>query len=108
MRTGSAAQPSLSLPHEQVRAQQLGWPVVDGLLPWAAQAAEQAGRAQAGDGSAWGWVSLCHWQVSHGLATLTDPHELAIDDDTDATLFAAMHAFFAEDGLALHLSLIHI
>ena len=101
-RTGDALQPSLSLPHEHAQAQALGWPVVDGLLPWAAQAACDAGWAVPGDGSAWGIVSLCHWQVSHGLATLTDPDALALSETEDDTLFAAMQPFFAEDGLRLH------
>ena len=101
-RTGDALQPSLSLPHEHAQAHALGWPVVDGLLPWAAQAACDAGWAVPGDGSAWGIVSLCHWQVSHGLATLTDPDALALSETEDDTLFAAMQPFFAEDGLRLH------
>lgn len=100
-RTGDAQQPSLSLPHEHAQAQALGWPVVDGLLPWAAQAACDAGWAVPGDGSAWGIVSLCHWQVSHGLATLTDPDALALSEVEDQTLFDAMQPFFAEDGLRL-------
>jgi hypothetical protein len=95
-------EPSLSMPHETVVASQLGWPRIDGLLPWAAQVAVQKGLARAGDGSAWGWVSLCHWQVSHGSATLTDPADLNVDDATDAALFQTMHTFFAEDGLTLH------
>lgn len=101
-RTGDALQPSLSLPHEHAQAQALGWPVVDGLLPWAAQAACDAGWAVPGDGSAWGIVSLCHWQVSHGLATLTDPDALVLSEVEDQTLFDAMQPFFAEDGLRLH------
>ena len=100
--TGNEAQPSLSMPHEHARAAQLGWPLVDGLLPWAAHAATQAGLAHPGDGSAWGFISLCHWQISHGLVTLTDPADLDLDDATDAALFATMQPFFAEDGLALH------
>ncbi|MEY4363088.1 MAG: hypothetical protein RLZZ24_440 [Pseudomonadota bacterium] len=94
--------PSLSMPHELAQAAALGWPVQDGLLPWAAQAAVQAGLAHPGDGSAWAWVSLCHWQISHGQATLTDPQDLALDDATDAAVWAAMQPFFAEDGLTLH------
>ena len=93
--------PRLSMPHEWMQAQAGGGAPVDGLLPWAALAAAQAGHAHAGDGSAWGFVTLCHWQVSHGLATLTDPADLALDDATDAALFEAMHGFFAEDGLSL-------
>ena len=101
-RTGDALQPSLSLPHEHAQAHALGWSPVDGLLPWAAQAASDAGWAVPGDGSAWGIVTLCHWQVSHGLATLTDPEALALSEVEDQTLFEAMQPFFAEDGLRLH------
>lgn len=97
-----AARPHLSLPHEWLYAAQRGWPLSDGQLPWAAQAACDAGLARAGDGSAWGLVSVCHWQMTHGSATLTDPAEWAVDDATDAALFGAMQDFFAQDGLALH------
>lgn len=100
--TGDVSRPSLSMPHEHAQAAQLGWPVVDGLLPWAAQAALQAGLSHEGDGSAWGFITLCHWQISHGLVTLTDPTDLEMDAATDAALFASMQPFFAEDGLALH------
>ena len=100
--TGHEARPSLSMPHEHARAAQLGWPALDGLLPWAAQAAVQTGLAQQGDGSAWGFISLCHWQISHGLVTLTDPADLELDDTTDADIFATMQPFFVEDGLQLH------
>ena len=100
--TGTETRASLSMPHEHARAAQQGWPVVDGVLPWAAQAAVQAGLAQAGDGSAWGWVSLCHWQISHGLVTLTDPADLELDEATDAAFFSTLQPFFAEDGLHLH------
>ena len=93
---------SLSMPHERAQARALGWSLTDGLLPWAAQAAVAQGLAQPGDGSAWGFVSLCHWQVSHGQATLTDPGDLAIDDQTDQVLRRDMQVYFAEDGLALH------
>jgi hypothetical protein len=99
---GHAASPSLSMPHEWAQADALGGAFIDGLLPWAAHAAVQHGLAKPGDGSAWGFVSLCHWQISHGSATLTDPADLALDDATDAALFQAMQGFFAEDGLVLH------
>ena len=101
-RTGDAGQPSLNLPHEQAQARALGWPLVDGLLPWAAHAASEAGLAKPGDGSGWGFVTLCHWQVSHGLATLTDPQALALTEAEDQALWAAMQPFFDEDGLRLH------
>ena len=100
--TGRVDQPSLSMPHEQALAAHKGWPVVDGLLPWAAEAAVQQGWAKPGDGSAWGWLSLCHWQVSHGQATLIDPADLAIDEATDQALLDSLQPFLAEDGIQLH------
>jgi len=97
---------TLSLPHERLQAQALGWPVVDGCLPWAAQRAAELGLMVAvpepGAPAAWGFISLCHWQVSHGQVTLGDPAQLAIDASTDQLLFNSMAPFFAEDGLTLH------
>ncbi len=95
---------TLSPPHERAWAQAVGWPDVDGALPWAAYAATQAGLANSADArsSAWAFITLCHWQVSHGQVTLGDPVHLQIDTATDEVLFQAMHGFFAEDGIALH------
>ena len=96
----------MALPHEQIQAQALGWQVAEGCLPWAAlRAAELGLEAQelASDSpAAWGFISLCHWQVSHGQVTLGDPAHLALDDSEDERLFHAMRGFFAEDGLTLY------
>ena len=96
----------LSLPHERFQAQALGWPVVDGCLPWAAQRAAELGLKVAlsdtGATSAWGFISLCNWHVSNGQVTLGHPRQLALDDSTDLSLFNAMVPFFAEDGFTLY------
>jgi hypothetical protein len=96
----------LSLPHEHCLAQAMGWTAVDGALPWAAQRALALGLIPASSPSAppaaWGFISLCHWQVSNGQVTLGDPTHLSVDEATDAALFEAMVGFFAEDGLTLH------
>jgi hypothetical protein len=96
----------LSLPHECLQAQALGWPVVDGCLPWAAQRAAELGLKAAlsepGAPAAWGFISVCNWQVSNGQVTLGHPAQLAVDDATDLALFNAMAPFFAEDGFTLH------
>ena len=89
---------TLTPPHEQALAQVMGWPAVDGAMPWAAQAAAEQGLT----GEGWAFITLCHWQVSHGQVTLGDPEHLHIDAATDAALFQAMQGFFAEDGIALH------
>jgi hypothetical protein len=95
---------TLSPPHERAWAQAVGWPEVDGALPWAGQAASQKLLANTADtaSSAWAFITLCNWQVSHGQVTLGDPAHLQIDAATDEVLFQAMQAFFAEDGIALH------
>ena len=93
---------ALTPPHEQALAQLAGWPMVDGGVPLAAQAALQAGLATPSTAQGWGFVSLCHWQVSNGQVTLVDPAHVPISAEEDQTLFAAMQSFFAEDGLTLH------
>ena len=96
---------TLSPPHECAWAEAVGWPVVDGGLPWAAHAARQAGlitEHNASLATGWAFITLCHWQVSQGQVILGDPTQLHIDAATDATLFQAMQRFFAEDGIVLH------
>ena len=85
---------TLTPPHERAWGQLLGWPMVEGGLPWAARAAQDSS-----DG--WAFISLCNWHVSNGQVTLGDPAHLALDADTDAVLFKAMQPFFAEDGIDL-------
>ncbi len=112
---------TLTPPHERAWGQLLGWPMVDGGLPWAARAAAKqvlaATHAHSGAAyqapeththeaspvspSAWAFISLCNWHVSNGQVTLGDPAHLALDADTDALLFKAMQPFFAEDGIEL-------
>ena len=98
----AAPQAPLTPAHEQALAQLAGWPVADGALPRAAQAAIQRGLATPATAQGWGFVSLCHWQVSNGQVTLADPAQLLVSVEEDQTLMAAMQSFFAEDGLTLH------
>jgi len=93
---------TLTPPHERAWAQVLGWSVTDGVLPWAARAAAELGLVANSATDGWAFISLCNWHVSNGQVTLGDPADLRIDEATDATLFNAMHSFFAEDGIALH------
>jgi hypothetical protein len=88
---------TLSPPRERALAQTMGWPLVDGLLPWAQAAAKNRGDHE-GD---WAFITLCNWHVSNGQVTMSDPAHLQIDDATDAQLFNAMQPFFAEDGITL-------
>jgi hypothetical protein len=94
---------TLCPPHERAWGQALGWPMLDGCLPWAARAAAARGfEASLGAATGWAFITLCNWHVSNGQVTLGDPADLQIDEATDATLFHAMQGFFAEDGIALH------
>ena len=64
-------------------------------------AAVEAGLAKWGDGSAWAWVTLCHWQVVQGEAQILDPSWLGVDAATDERLRADMQGYFQEDGIEL-------
>jgi hypothetical protein len=95
--------------HEQMRAQYLGLPSRDGLVPWAALDALQQGP-QLGIDSAtgawhrghWAWISLCHWQVNADHVHMGDPAALQMSEQESTSLMATMQAYFAEDGIALH------
>lgn len=96
---------TLSPPHERALARSLGWPTGaanDGLLPWAAL--DSAQELQATPGSAWAWITPCHWAMGREHATLTDPAALALSDDESKTLLSAMQPYFATEGIALHYS----
>jgi hypothetical protein len=93
---------TLSPPHERALAQALGWSLPDGVLPWAAQAAQAQGLSAHHPDAAWAFISLCNWHVSNGQVTLGDPEHLQIDAATDAALFASLQPFLAEDGIVLH------
>ena len=91
---------SLSPPHERALAHQLGLSVVDGQIPWAAHRASQYPEL-AGMGGAWGFITLCHWQVNTNhvaMSTLPLPH-LTIEESNQ--LLSAMRPYFAEDSINL-------
>ncbi len=94
---------TLSPPHERALARSLGWATgspADGLIPWAALDAAQ--QLQATPGSAWAWITPCHWAMGREHATLTDPAALALTEDESRTLMAAMQPYFATEGISLH------
>ncbi|MBQ0936328.1 hypothetical protein [Ideonella paludis] len=92
---------TLSPPHERALAQALGWPLQDGLLPWAAQAAQRAGLAPA-PGSGWAWVSPTHWHVGTEQFSLVNPAELQLDEAASRQAFEAIRPLFEDDGIRLH------
>ena len=91
---------SLSTPHELALAQALGWPLVDGRLPWAALAAQrdgvQIGRRVVGQ------LTPVHLHVGTDQVTLTDPDALALDAGDARSLFDALHPLFGDAGFVLH------
>ena len=92
---------ALSLPHERLLAHLRGWPVADGLLPFAAEAARADGLAPA-DGSGWGLVTPAHWHVGRDTVNLVDPALLELDEPEARTLFDTLAPLFTELGWAWH------
>lgn len=92
---------SLSPPHERAWAQACGWTLRDGLLPFAAHAASEAGHAVA-PGSGWALVHPTHWHWGTEQASLTHPSALALRDEDARPLFDALVPLFAEVGWPLH------
>jgi hypothetical protein len=99
--TADADEYTLSLPHERALARLRGWPVVDGLLPFAAEAARRDGFAPE-TGSGWGLITPAHWHVGHDQVNLVDPASLALDEAEARTLHAALAPLFEDLGWAWH------
>jgi hypothetical protein len=89
---------SPSLPHERVWAQALGLPVSDPIA-WAAWHAASSGHAALG--TAWAFITPCHWQVEQAQVTLLDPQALDLSEEESRSLLSAMQPYFAEDGITL-------
>ncbi|MEB0058421.1 MULTISPECIES: hypothetical protein [unclassified Variovorax] len=90
-----------SPPHERALAQALGLASEDGCIPWAALEARRSKVAEADDAEAWGWATLCHWQVGIDDVVLGDPAAIEIDAAESDALLKAAQPFFEEDGIAL-------
>ena len=90
---------SLSPPHERALARLCALPAPDGLIPLAAWQVRQDG-GDPGDG-AWAWITPCHWQIGTDHARMGPPQELQLDPEDSRALLAAMHPYFAEDGITL-------
>jgi hypothetical protein len=92
---------SLSLPHERLLARLRGWPVQDGLLPFAAEAARGDGLAPAA-GSGWGLLTPAHWHVGRDQVNLVDPATLELDEPEARTLHATLAPLFEDLGWTWH------
>jgi len=96
---------SFSPPHECALAQALGLSVVDGHIPWAALQARQAPSLPpvlAEADQAWGFVSLCHWQVNTNHMVMSHLPLPGLTAQQSDDLLAAMRPYFEEDGIALY------
>lgn len=92
---------ALSLPHERLLAQSMGWgDLPDGTLPWAAWQAQARGIPVA-PGQAWGLLSPCHWLMGRETLTLIDPDELQLTELEARTLLDVLRPWFEEEGWTL-------
>ena len=92
----SGPEDSLSPPHERALARHHGLAAADGLIPWAAWRASQAGQ----DG-AWAFITPCHWQVMTDHIVMARPDTLGLDEADSRAVLAAVRPYFEEDGIAL-------
>ena len=90
---------TLSPPHERALARAWGWPLIDGGLPFAAQAAAADG-IEVGN-QPWGLLSPTHWDVGRDHVTLSDPQALRLDAAESRGLFDAVRPLFESEGFAL-------
>jgi hypothetical protein len=92
---------ALSLPHERLLARLRGWPVRDGLLPLAAEAARRDGFAPEA-GSGWGLITPAHWHVGRDQVNLVDPATLDLPEAEARTLHATLAPLFEDLGWTWH------
>ena len=91
---------ALSMPHERVLAQSLGWSsLADGTLPWAAWQAQASGIDI--KGQAWGLLSPCHWLMGRETLTLLDPDELRLTEAEARSFLEVLRPWFEEEGWTL-------
>ena len=88
-------------PHERALARALGLYSGAGRTPWAALALQRAGGAPGPH--AWAWITPCHWRVGMDQVLMQDPAALELQDEHARELFAALQAWFADDGIELNL-----
>lgn len=84
---------------ERAHAQALGLPHADGLVPWAALAAREAGLPHEAH---YALCTPCHWDIHTHSVFMADPAELALGEEESHALRQAMQPYFEEDGLLLH------
>ncbi len=90
---------TFSPPHERALARAYGVEPTDGLIPLAAWQVREQGRDPAN--GAWAWITPCHWLVGRDHVQMSSPQDLQLDAADSQALLAAMHPYFAEDGIHL-------
>ena len=91
---------ALSMPHERVLAQTMGWTDADGLMPWSSWWATQDG-VKLDPSQTWGMLSPGHWLMGRDHLTLLDPATLGLSEAESRTVFEAIRPLFEEDGWTL-------
>jgi len=91
---------SLSPPHERALARVWGWQGADGRLPFAAQAAADAGLEPAD--LAWGRLTPVHLHLGTEQVSLLDPQALQLDEAQAAALYEALAPLFTSEGFVMH------
>lgn len=86
----------LSPPHERALARARGWPVVDGLLPYAAAQAADAGLVAAGDDRGWALLTPSHWMASADQVTLVAGDVLQLAESESRAIFDALVTLTAD------------
>ena len=87
---------SLSPPHERALAAAMGWPLLDGLLPWAAAQRRELGQDPGA--MAWGCLTPVHWHLGTEQLSMGDPARLLLDEATSRSLLAVVEPLFTSEG----------
>jgi hypothetical protein len=98
---GGADELSLNPPHERALARAWGWPLADGLLPFAALAAQRDGLPAAPGEEAWALLSPAHWHVGTEQISLADPATLGLDEPSSRLFFDTLAPLFEDGGWSL-------
>ena len=95
---------AFNTPFEMVYANLMGWPEVDGRLPFAAKKAYELGlnlRTSSPQGE-WAFVTLCNWSVQQGeVRFMADAKTLGLTTEESKELLHDVRHYFAEDSIEL-------
>jgi hypothetical protein len=97
--TDAGDETALSMPHERTLARACGIAAPDGLIPWGAWQARQAGADP--QEAAWALITPCHWRVGQDHVAMDHPASLQLDERGSRELLAIMRPYFQGDGIAL-------